>query len=78
MWRVYSEYSGEAIGSIILELLKEYDVSRELIGYFMLDNALSNDAAVEVILKDLCLWMSPRECRYRRLRCLGHVINLYC
>lgn len=78
MRRVYGEHSGETIGSIILELLKEYDVGGELVGYSMLDNASSNDAAVEVILKDLCPWMSPRERRHRRLRCLGHVINLCC
>jgi hypothetical protein len=50
----------------------------EQIGYFMLDNASSNDAAVEHILRELCPWITPRQRRHRRLRCLGHIINLCC
>ncbi|KAG9375780.1 Dimer-Tnp-hAT domain containing protein [Pyrenophora tritici-repentis] len=41
--------------SVVLELLEEYDISGDQIGYFMLDNASANDTAVEFILKDLCL-----------------------
>ncbi|KAF6515467.1 hypothetical protein HZS61_005373 [Fusarium oxysporum f. sp. conglutinans] len=51
--RVYGEHTGENIGSVILELLREYDVGGDQIGYFMLDNASSNDTAVEFILKEL-------------------------
>ncbi|KAG7404301.1 hypothetical protein Forpe1208_v015760 [Fusarium oxysporum f. sp. rapae] len=76
--RVYGEHTGENIGSVILELLREYDVGGDQIGYFMLDNASSNDTAVEVILKELCPWMTPKQRRHRRLRCLGHIINLCC
>jgi hypothetical protein len=76
--RLYGEHTGENIGSAILELLGEYDVGGEQIGYFMLDNASSNDAAVEHILRELCPWMTPRQRRHRRLRCLGHIINLCC
>ncbi|KAG7403377.1 putative AC transposase [Fusarium oxysporum f. sp. rapae] len=76
--RVYGEHTGENIGSVILELLREYDVGGDQIGYFMLDNASSNDTAVEFILKELCPWMTPKQRRHRRLRCLGHIINLCC
>ncbi|KAJ0129553.1 54S ribosomal protein L4, partial [Fusarium oxysporum f. sp. albedinis] len=76
--RVYGEHTGENIGSAILELLREYDVGGDQIGYFMLDNASSNDTAVEFILKELCPWMTPKQRRHRRLRCLGHIINLCC
>ncbi|KAG4275822.1 hypothetical protein FPRO04_14338 [Fusarium proliferatum] len=76
--RVYGEHTGENIGSVILELLREYNVSRDQIGYFMLDNASSNDTAVKFILKELCPWMTPKQRRHRRLRCLGHIINLCC
>ncbi|KAI1516688.1 Dimer-Tnp-hAT multi-domain protein [Pyrenophora tritici-repentis] len=65
-------------GSVVLELLEEYDISGDQIGYFMLDNASANDTAVEFILKDLCPWMKSKQRRHRRLRCLGHVINLCC
>jgi hypothetical protein len=76
--RVYGEHTGENLGSVVLELLKEYDISGDQIGYFMLDNASSNDTAVEFILKELCPWMKSKQRRHRRLRCLGHIINLCC
>jgi hypothetical protein len=76
--RVYGEHTGENLGSVVLELLKEYDISGNQIGYFMLDNASSNDTAVEFILKELCPWMKSKQRRHRRLRCLGHIINLCC
>jgi hypothetical protein len=78
MRRVYGEHTGENVGSIVIELLKEYNIGDDLIGYFMLDNASSNDTAVELILKELCPWMSSKQRRHRRLRCLGHIINLCC
>ncbi|TKA46699.1 hypothetical protein B0A49_12811, partial [Cryomyces minteri] len=76
--RVYGEHTGENLGSVVLDLLKEYDISGDQIGHFMLDNASSNDTAVEFILKGLCPWMKSQQRRHRRLRCLGHVINLCC
>jgi len=57
---VYGEHTGENVGSIIFELLKEYDISGDRIGYFMLDNVSSNDTAVEFILKELCPWMNSK------------------
>ncbi|KAF7568865.1 Dimer-Tnp-hAT domain containing protein [Pyrenophora tritici-repentis] len=85
MRRIYGEHTGENLGSVVLELLEEYDISAQpvtisgdQIGYFMLDNASANDTAVEFILKDLCPWMKSKQRRHRRLRCLGHVINLCC
>ncbi|KAI1519228.1 Dimer-Tnp-hAT dimerization containing protein [Pyrenophora tritici-repentis] len=54
MRRIYGEHTGENLGSVVLELLEEYDISGDQIGYFMLDNASANDTAVEFILKDLC------------------------
>lgn len=53
--RVYSEHTSKNIGLVVLELLREYNISGDQIGYFMLDNALLNDTAVKFILKDLCL-----------------------
>ncbi|KAG9382322.1 hypothetical protein A1F94_006243 [Pyrenophora tritici-repentis] len=51
MRRIYGEHTGENLGSVVLELLEEYDISGDQIGYFMLDNASANDTAVEFILK---------------------------
>ncbi|KAG7410232.1 putative AC transposase [Fusarium oxysporum f. sp. raphani] len=76
--RVYGEHTGENLGSVVLELLKEYDIGGDEIGYFMLDNTSSNDTAVGFILKELCPWMDSKQRRHRRLRCLGHIVNLCC
>ncbi|PWI65082.1 hypothetical protein PCL_07381 [Purpureocillium lilacinum] len=76
--RVYGEHTGEHLGLVVLELLKEYDIGGDQIGYFILDNASSNDHAVELILKELCSLMNSKQRRHRRLRCLGHIINLCC
>ncbi|KAL9572045.1 hypothetical protein ACKAV7_003762 [Fusarium commune] len=76
--RVYGEHTGENLRSVVLKLLKEYDISGDEIGYFMLDNASSNDTAIRFILKELCPWMDSKQHRHRRLRCLGHIINLCC
>ena len=76
--RVYGEHTGENLGSVVLGLLEEYDIGGDQIGYFMLDNASSNDTAVEFILKELCPWMDSKQRRHRRLRCLGHIVNLCC
>lgn len=78
MRRVHGEHTGENVRSTVLKLLNEYDIGGGQIGYFMLDNASSNDTAVNFILKKLCPWMEVKQRRYRRLRCLGHIINLYC
>lgn len=77
MRRVYGEHSGENLGLLVLELLQDYGICGDRIGYFMLDNASSNDTAVDFILKELCPWMTPKQRRHRRLRCLGHIINPY-
>ena len=78
MRRVYGEHTGENIGSIVVELLTEYNIGGDLIGYSMLDNAPSNDTAVEHILRELCPWMNSKQRRHPLLRCLGHIINLCC
>ncbi|KAI1556751.1 restless-like transposase, partial [Pyrenophora tritici-repentis] len=67
MRRIYGEHTRENLGSVVLELLEEYDISGDQIGYFMLDNASANDTAVEFILKDLCPWMKSKQRRHRRL-----------
>lgn len=78
MPRVYREHSSENLGSVVLELLNEYGIGGDQVGYFMLDNASSNDNAVEFILKKLCPWMKSKQRRHRRLRCFGHIVNRCC
>ena len=62
--------------AIICDVLKEYQISSDKLGFFICDNATSNDAAVALVLKALYLRITNNEIVARRLRCFGHIINL--
>jgi hypothetical protein len=47
------------------------------IGFFMGDNADSNNHAVDAVLRALYPSMSAEQWRARRLRCFRHIVNLY-
>ena len=70
--RLRGPHSGENMAQLIIEIIMEYDVV-DKIGYFVLDNASSNDTCVRVVLQRLRPDLNPI---HRRLRCLGHVLNL--
>ena len=42
----------------------------------MLDNASSNNIAVDLILKTLYPQITAKQRKRRRIRCLSHVVNL--
>lgn len=66
-------HSGVNIAASVQDVVQEYEIQSNL-GCFTLDNAYSNDTAVEVLGK---LYKWPRnEHKQRRLRCMGHIINL--
>jgi len=46
---VLGEYSGENIAVVLVALFKEYKIARK-IGYFMADNAESNDKCIDAVL----------------------------
>lgn len=64
-------HSGENIAEIILETLHEYRIHE--IGWFVSDNHGANDTAVQQICESFHI---PEQADGRRLRCLGHIINL--
>lgn len=72
---VHGEHTGENMASVVLKVIKDYKIGRK-VGYFVLDNAANNDTCVEAIMKKLHPEFSEKQRRRRRLRCLGHVINL--
>lgn len=76
--RLEGEHTGENIGEAVIKVLEDYGIYGDQVGYFMLDNIKSNDTAVDYILRKLCPSLTPRQRRRRRLRCLGHVVNLCC
>ncbi|TKA43966.1 hypothetical protein B0A49_13511, partial [Cryomyces minteri] len=55
-------------------VIYEYQIEQQ-VGYFMLDNASSNDVAVDAILQALYPDMTTKKREQRRLRCLGHIIK---
>lgn len=63
-------HNGEAIAANVLAVINDYDL-REKVGFFVLDNASSNDTAVSVLGQEL--GFNPT---WRRLRCAGHILNL--
>ena len=75
MRRLEGKYGGANQAQIVLDVIGEYKIGGR-IEYFMLDNVSSNDTAVDLILKMLCPKMSEKQRKRRRLRCLGHVVNL--
>lgn len=68
--RVVGPHSGENISIYVKKVIDECELGSRL-GYFMLDNAGSNDSCLEALSK----WF-PMDVGRRRLRCIGHVINL--
>ena len=64
-------HSGEAIGQCVEKVLQAFSISSEKLGYFVLDNASSNDVAVEYLAR-----LYGFTAAWHRLRCGPHTINL--
>ncbi|KAJ6785140.1 hypothetical protein PWT90_08160 [Aphanocladium album] len=69
------EHSGENMAEVLLQIFKDYKISGR-IGYFMADNATSNDTCIHAVLRGLYPNMSEKQRKRRRLRCFGHIVNL--
>lgn len=70
--RVIGSHAGEVIAEQVIQVIQEYGMEKRL-GYFVLDNATSNDTCVKAILHQLRSNLIKKE---RRLRCVGHIINI--
>jgi len=68
-------HSGANIAESVYRVIREYRI-QDQVGFFVLDNASSNDVAVDCILRMLDSGMPEDERKGRRIRCLAHVINL--
>ena len=56
--------------------MKEYGIEQR-IGFLIGDNIVSNDVAIYTILRRLYPSLPMRDRISRRLRYLGHIVNLY-
>jgi hypothetical protein len=73
--RLLGAHTGDNIAGCVWAVVEDFNLQRRL-GYFTLDNASSNDTAMEALagkLHDLGIDFDPQE---RRLRCFGHILNL--
>ena len=68
--RIEGCHGGENLADRVSEILHEYGIE-ERTGYFVTDNASSNDTCLE----DLGTELGFKK-QHRRLRCCGHIINL--
>jgi len=68
-------HTGANMAEVILEVLQHYGVA-EHIGYCVADNASNNDTLVKALGEDLVFSTQLYDASQRRLRCVGHVVNL--
>jgi hypothetical protein len=73
MRRVKGAYNGENITEAIILIIKEM-ISIKQLGYFVVNNATTNDTAIRAILAYLLLKLEDSD--FRRVKYLNHIINL--
>ena len=72
---IVGEHIGENMAGVLIDLFRDYGIAGN-IGYFMADNAESNDTCIDAVLRALYLNMSAKLRKGRRLRCFGYITNL--
>jgi hypothetical protein len=56
---------------VILPLIQRFGINNDNLGYFVLDNATNNDTTLKELAKTMGF-----DPILKRLRCMGHIINL--
>lgn len=69
--KVEGSHTDVNLSRYIVEVIREFNLQDNL-GYFISDNAGPNDTAVESV----CATLNIINSSHRRLRCLGHILNL--
>lgn len=64
-------HSGEKIAEVVYKMLQQFGIHSLNIGYFVLDNASNNNAAVAAVAQKMGF-----NATHRRLRCGPHTLNL--
>jgi hypothetical protein len=73
--RLYGSHSGENMARVLIDVIQEFRITDRL-GYFMIDNAESNDTCLEHLVREMVPEATEEDVEERRLRCWGHVLNL--
>lgn len=69
---IKGNHSDENLAHTVLQVIHDYDLQSKF-GYFILNNAESNNTCVEAILQSLNPTLRKT---HQRLCCIGHIINL--
>jgi hypothetical protein len=69
--RLKGSYSEENIAEAIVAVVETYKII-DKIGYFVLDNAESNDTYISAVIEPFNI-KNTKE--HRRFRCLGYILN---
>ena len=72
---IQGQHTGENLAAMIIKVLDNFKI-RNRLGYFVGDNATVNDKILRLIADALNKEGVNYNPDHRRLRCLGHVINL--
>ena len=75
MRRLYGSHSGDNMAKMLVRIIQEFELTDRL-GYFMIDNADSNDTCLEHLFREIFPGATDDDVDERRLRCWGHVLNL--
>lgn len=73
--RLFGPHSGANMAETLLDVFDEFDI-RDRLGYFMTDNAESNDTCLKCVMRKVDPNFTDDAISERRLRCWGHVLNL--
>ena len=75
--RLLGNHTGENQAQLLIRVINEdYDIPQDNIGFFVTDNAANNDTCIDAVMAAFFPNMPPHQRLQRRLRDLGHVINI--
>ena len=72
--RLFDFYSGENMSKLLMEIIQEFEFTDRL-GYFMIDNADSNDTYLKQLIREIFSGVTENDIDKRRLRCWEYVLN---
>jgi hypothetical protein len=75
MRRLRASHSGENMARMLTGIMEEFEIA-DRVGYFMTDNAESNDTCLGHLVREMIPGATDEDVEERRLRCWGHVLNL--
>jgi len=73
--KIEGEHLGLNQANALLRVISDLTIRGKL-GYFVMDNVISNDTLMNAVANSLIANSIAYDPDYRRLRCTGHIINL--